>query len=1663
MVEFFALGGLTVSADGVERNIGGPRQRRLVAMLLIHRNTVVSVDRLVEAVFAGAPTPAATTTLRSYVARLRKVLDTGAPRFVEVVTQAPGYLLRVPSDAFDVARLEAASAEGRVLLDRGDPGGAAVVLRGVADAWRGDPYPEYDDEDWVRPEAQRLRELQLVARELLFEAELTCGRSIELIPELDALTAGHPLREGFRSQLMLALYRSGRQADALRTFQNHREALVEQLGLDPAPTLQMLEERILSHDDTLLVAEPAGVALRGYRLGARLGSGHDGPVYAAHLPGVDRDAVIRVVRPEIVDRPEFVRTFDAAAHRLASLHHPAIVSIHDHWREPGGAYLVMRRLRGGTLADRLDRRLDHWSGVAGDVETIVRRIGGALAAAHDVGIVHGRVTARSILFDESGEPFLSDFALGVSEIDGSQADDVAAFADIVRACAGHGSDADVNEAIAGLVDGDVRPPMSSFVPTVLAAIAGATMLTEKPRPNPYKGLRAFDEADAVDFFGREGVVDELVKRLCRDDVSGRLVLVVGGSGTGKSSVVRAGLLPRIRRGDPPDATGWFVTTMVPGDDPFGALAESLRQVAVVESAGLADELASEDGIDRVVRRLVPGDGELLVVIDQFEELFTATSDADQKAFLDGVVQAISSAHSRLRVVGTLRADFYDRPLAVQGFGAFVSGATVTIPAMTAAELEAAIVAPAQRVGRRVEGALVAELVDAVGREPAGLPALQFTLYELSDRGADVLRLADYRQLGGLGGAITARAEHLYCSLDADEQTLIRSVFEQLVVLSADGVPTRNRVARTDLSDTAGDPAIDRLIGLWAEARLLTLDRDERTRVPTVDVAHEALLREWPRLRRWIEDDREALIVLTQLHDAAASWVGLDRDAGALYRGARLAVALDVLDTGARSLAPTEQEFLRFSERARDDEERVIAHQMDRQRRANRRLRLQMLAVFVALVVALVGGFVAVDQRRGAEQARRVATGRELAAASEASLDEDPERSILLALEAIDVTREHGEAVRPKAVEALHRAIAASRVVLSVPDLGGALDWSPDGSVFVTEGPEESGVVDIRDAATGERVRDFLGHRVDINDVTFNADGTMFATTGDDGAIRVWETATGDQVAEYEGPDAEESVWGPSFSPDGSMIAAGWIDSSTVRVIDVGTGDAVAEIPGHTAFSTEFSPDNARLLVAGDGFATVVREIATASDVFLLGDGSTGPTKDAAFSPDGRWIATADGDGIARISDATTGEQRFTISGHSAAVNSVDWSSDSAKLATASDDGTALVSEVADGGTRQLVSVSARDTRNGLADVAFSPDGNEIMTGDFGLASVKVWNAAPTGNGEGASIEALALVRGSGTFMPTGDAIVVNSPGPDLSIRDADTGSALIHFDMRPVTDGAITRLALDPRGELLAGAESLPVHLWDTSSGKHLATTAPPDDDDQVFVVDLSWSPDGDFLAIAAAADRGWVSIVDRSGVEVARLDADPDSYIRSVAFDPTGNQLIATRLPPRNDPNRQGFEVWDWRAGKVVLDTDVEAGSVAVDPTSTRIATTRTLEGIADVWDAATGQQLMTLPSSSSIYAIAFRSDGQQVATGEADGTIRLWNPETGGQDLVLRGHEAAVSTVAFSPDGSKLASLDEDGFVRVWALDLDDLINRARSRLTRGLDDDECRQYLHRDRCSG
>lgn len=622
--------------------------------------------------------------------------------------------------------------------------------------------------------------------------------------------------------------------------------------------------------------------------------------------------------------------------------------------------------------------------------------------------------------------------------------------------------------------------VGGFVDEFTAALGGEIRPTPAavPTGNPYKGLRAFTEIDQDEFFGRDAIVEELVTHLSDGSEAGRFIALVGASGSGKSSIVRAGLVPRLRSGAVAGSGDWFIATMVPGSGPFAEVQAALTSIAVSDPGAPAtapDELE----FARILRAATPSSQPVLLVVVQLEELFAAVSDESvRRAFLDGLAQATRDPDANLRVIATLRADFYDRPLRYHEFGRLIKAGTVTVVGMSATELAQAVTEPAAQVGVEVEPALATQIVADVVDQPASLPLLQFTLTELFERRTGrVLTMGSYRGLGGVNAAVARRADRVYESLSRADRELARRMFLRLVAVDETNTASRRRSLRRELVSLAPEAGeTERVLDLFGDARLLAFDRDPASRAPTVEVAHEALILHWPRLAGWIGEAGEGLRIQGHLADSARAWDQQDRDPGELYRGLRLAAAVTWAAEQPETLNQLEQDYLGAGVELEENEARAERDRAERQQRTNRRLRVLLGGVGVVLVVALIAGFLAVDQRNAARRQQQVATVGELAAASVANLPLDPELSVPLAREAVDTMSEAGVYVA-EAEEALHRAVLQSRALLSTPNWdNGLAHFSPDGQRFIgLTHPTDMAIPQVWDVEPRRPVLDLVGH------------------------------------------------------------------------------------------------------------------------------------------------------------------------------------------------------------------------------------------------------------------------------------------------------------------------------------------------------------------------------------------------------------------------------------------------------------------------------------------------------------------------------------------------------------------------------------------------------------
>ncbi len=1209
------------------------------------------------------------------------------------------------------------------------------------------------------------------------------------------------------------------------------------------------------------------------------------------------------------------------------------------------------------------------------------------------------------------------------------------------------------------------------------AAHGAEAEAPAPGAPPFKGLHYFDEADADLFFGRELLTAQLVNSvrefLPREARGARFLTVIGASGSGKSSIVRAGLVPALKRGK------WRgpVHIITPTVHPLEALAASLTRESesVTATATLIDDLARDTRSLHLYGLRLSGNStsRLLLVVDQFEELFSlCRSEAERKAFVDNLITAAGVDDGGTIVVIALRADFYAHCAPYENLRAAMCQRQAYIGAMNADELRNAIEGPARQSGWTFEPGLADLFMRDAGDEPGALPLLSHALLETwRRRRGRTLTFGGYAESGGVRGAIAQTAEMTFNQLPHEQQAIARSIFLRLTELGEGTQDTRRRAAVTELIPRPEDgPAVQAVLKKLADARLITTGGQPAGVEGTAEVAHEALIREWTMLREWLNENREGLRLHRHLTQAAHEWDRLRRDEGALYRGSRLAQALEWADIHSSDLNTLERAFLdssrawaeheageREAQRQRElDAARKLAEaekrRAEEQAQSTKRLRRRAVLLTIALAVAAVLALAATVFGRQANENTRLATSRELAAAAINNLEVDPERSILLALQALS------KADTLEARNSLHQALPELHILQTIQ-----------------------------------------AHDSAVTGVTYSPDGTRIATSSADKTAKVWEAATGKLLFALK---TDVDVWDVAFSPDGKRLAtSGYTD---VTLWDATTGQKLYALAGKspgtaTGFDIgvgriRFSPDGTRLAVANQDGVPKVWELSTRRQVFAL-TGHKQTCKAIAYSPDGKLLATGSDDGIVKIWDAVTGKGLFTLSGHTGMVRGVAFSPDGQRLASVDENAKLEVWEVASG--KELLKLD-NPSAGGLRTVVFMPDSKSLIAVGYD-GTAKMWDASSgrllrTLAGHASTVTDIAL-------SPDGKRLATVSA--DLTMRIWDTGPGRESLTLLGHTAG-VNGVSYSPDGkQLVTAAEDGTVKVWDPATGQllHTLSSAQPH-----AWASLAYSPDGKRLA--TGSNDGITSVWDvATGKEVISLTGHAN-MIRGVAFSPDGKRLATGSLDgtgkvwdlnsgqalvtfrghihPKGtaqtnsvwsvafspDGKRvatggfDGVRVWDAASGQELLNLPGEGNAliftgVAFSPDGKLLAVGQ-FNGLIVLWDTATGKLLRTLSGhSAAIVYVAFNSEGTRLASASFDKLAKVWDVQTGQEFASLYGNAANVLSVSFTPDGTHLASAGTDGTARIYTLQMDDLVKLARARVTRALTPEECRKYLHVEQC--
>lgn len=1196
--------------------------------------------------------------------------------------------------------------------------------------------------------------------------------------------------------------------------------------------------------------------------------------------------------------------------------------------------------------------------------------------------------------------------------------------------------------------------------------------------NPYRGLGYFREEDAPFYFGRDALIEELEDKV----KTCRLIGIVGGSGSGKSSLARAGLLPLLRR--PENECVWQVLTMTPGQDPALRLADTLaphlepdlreaglhaevKQLAKILRSGNDDDA---DALGRFVRRLREkslGVDCVLLLVDQFEELYTLCDDDELRMhFLDKLIAALSDNEIPLTVVTTLRGDHYHRVTEHRAFNKLFRPGQVNVTPLTRQELVMTIEKPAAKVDLALEEGLTERILDEVEGEPGALPLLEFLLEKLwqnRDNKRSLLTHQAYDDLGGVKEAIARRADEVFQRMPVSQQRATREVLLRLV-RPGQGVLDSKRAADLRLQEDELDDDTREAIKTLTKERLIVTDKER------IDITHEALIREWSRLKRWVNKFREDLLLRDRLEPEAEQWLELvetgDQRAEELLlrRGLRLDEAKRLRDHNAILLEgfPEIRAFIKASaeadEMARGQEERRRKAEEER-RAAEQERRLcdaeavahakkrtaqrTVLGLIAALVFGVVAGWqwiLAISETKRANTERHRAEAALITAEHEKEKADNERRRAEEAL----VRARDSEAIALKQKRVADRRsqeLDRQRQVLQKTQNAALLGQSKflaDSSTQQTKAGDFAAALllaleaiqDTRATDKSQRERPYwppaevaldvavraqqeiavlMGHESGVISVSVTRDGSRIVTGSLDKTARVWDAESGAEIGVLRGH--EGWVTSVDVTPDGLRMVTGSSDK-TVRILDTVSLAETAILTGHKdeVWSVAVTPDGSRIITGSLDKTARVWDVETGSEVAVLAGHESGVLS-VGVTPDGSRIVTGSWDNTARVWDAGTHAETVVLRGHQDAVTSVAVAPDSSRIITGSRDGTVRIWNAGTGA--EIAVLKGHEDR--VISVALTPDGSRIVTGS-GDGTVRIWDA-----GTGASI---ALLRGhdgpvlSVAVTPDGARIITGSLDKTARVWNAVKGAAssVLKGHTKRVMSVAVTH----DGSRIVTGSLDKSARVWNAETGAKIAQLK----GHKGVVSSVAVTYDGSRIITGSWDEtvRIWNA---KTGAEIAVLSGH-DSWVSSVAITPDGSRIVAGVFD-------NTARVWNAWTGAEIFQLRGHKGavlSVAVTTDGARIIT-GSGDKTARVWDASTGALIAVLNGHhSSVLSVAVTPDGSRVVTASRDKTVRIWDAGTGAEIGVLKGHKGGVRSIAIMPGGSRVITGSEDKTARVWEL---------------------------------
>lgn len=1533
-------------------------------------------------------------------------------------------------------------------------------------------------------------------------------------------------------------------------------------------------------------------SVKGYELHQRIGSGGFGEVYRAFQTAIGREVTVKIVLPHFANNPDFIRSFESEAQRVARLEHLHIVPLYDYWRDASGAYLVTRWMRGGSLRERLDEG----PYALRDAVQLIEQIAAALDQAHRSGVVHRALKPTNILLDEEGNAYISDFGIGhhirqpVHRNDGYQADDahirylspeqirgqeltprsdiyslgvilyelltgkppfagmtpeehlqnpgipaITSFLPDVnnainrvlhkaydpdprrRYSSAPELASDLRQAASPLVDeseehllerltmreheilGQIvsgksnreiaeelvvtlstvkwyvrqiyqKLQVRSRVQAIVRArnlnliqadtdVEPETAIIEADRSfaeNPYKGLRAFQPVDAKDFFGRETLVSTLIDRLAEKTPFTRFLAVVGPSGSGKSSVVRAGLIPALWKGRLPGSEHWFSIEIVPGTHPLDELEIALARIATRTATNLRETLTRDSrGLVRAAQLILPeDDSELVILVDQLEELFTLVTDENIKQqFIALLYDAVTDPRSRVRVIVTLRADFYDRPLLYPKLGEMIQARMETVLPLTTDELHAAITKPAARVGAEYDAGLVARIIADVHAQPGGLPLLQYALTELFDRReSNHLTLNAYETMGGVMGALARRADDVYQEQNEAGRHSIEQLFLRLVVPGEKSIDTRRRVPRAELMAVAADEDImEEIIDACAAYRLLTLDHDPSSRQPTVEVAHEALLTEWQRLRNWLSQSRYDIRQQRLLATAAAEWEAAGQESSYLLHGARLHHMQSWATMTRITLTPNERQYLEMSieederqttlERERQQRELQTQRELaQQQQRAANRLRYLVAGLAVFLIGAVILSIFALSAQNEAQIAR----DNEAVARAEAETSLRYTEAQRLGLEAISLAQagEESDLVALLAVRSLQtdytpQGDAALQQALKMPyPLAALRSDSTSANASVAVSPDESliavgkadGRVDIWDMQTYELLDHFEGNPL----VEFLLDGDHIVTCNHfapESPLVVYRLSTQERQT-VPLPGMTGGPWAMLPLPDNETLV---VSSNTgeIVLVDINTWTEKAAIKAHEYQIPDIaiSPDGQLIATASGDFSIKLWRADTLELVETFRNRFGDFYVLVGFSPDGSLIAAGNAGGhvtIWNVNDPSV--PLYYYEPHVEVTWGLEFSVDQTQIISAAKD-----IRVWDYRTGQNVRTPIFLPGGRANDFELLSNGKTALVTSLDNDTLWIYDL----ESQGQILSFPSDIQHNHVVFSPDSTHLAQATMNTVAVIDIDTGT-IQSFAQDSFVNGI--HFAYDGQsvyyGEVGVGIPHLDLH-----TGEIVDTLA----EGFYFALNLDISPDGRYLATKDADGKLYIFDISTGELVLTKQYASP---VDNMIYSPDGRYMLIT--PQEGTACLLDTQTWDpiweyhldWAYNDAAFSPDGRYFAIGGAGPLLRMWETETQEPVRDF-----------IGHYDAIWSVEFTPDGHYLLSGSTDGTARLWDIET-GDELRRFGPEDVVNHVTISPDG-KYGLVVYGRTASVWPLSLQESIDILCDLITRDFTEQEREIY--------